>query len=95
MDLSILDLDIPFGLTYTVGATISCYADLTVLAVVTWQVLFVAIPVVYVVIRLQVMNRFIFELFCNNEMVPPILINFHITKPYIYIYIYDPHSLED
>ncbi|KAK7380442.1 hypothetical protein VNO78_32953 [Psophocarpus tetragonolobus] len=53
LDLSIADLDIPFVLTYTVGATLNCYADLTVLAVVTWQVLFVAIPMVYVVIRLQ------------------------------------------
>ncbi|XP_027358527.1 ABC transporter C family member 10-like [Abrus precatorius] len=53
LDLSIVDLDIPFGLTYAVGATISCYADLTVLSVVTWQVLFISIPMVYVVIRLQ------------------------------------------
>ncbi|RDX70027.1 ABC transporter C family member 10, partial [Mucuna pruriens] len=53
LDLSIVDLDIPFVLTYTVGSTISCYADLTVLGVVTWQVLFVAIPMVYFVIRFQ------------------------------------------
>ncbi|KAL2334839.1 hypothetical protein Fmac_016052 [Flemingia macrophylla] len=53
LDLSIVDLDVPFVLTYTAGGTINCYADLTVLAVLTWQVLFVAIPTVFVVIRMQ------------------------------------------
>ncbi|KAE9611338.1 putative xenobiotic-transporting ATPase [Lupinus albus] len=52
-DLSILDLDIPFGFVFAVGATINCYANLTVLAVVTWQVLFVSIPMIYFAIRLQ------------------------------------------
>ncbi|XP_020209786.2 ABC transporter C family member 10 [Cajanus cajan] len=56
LDLNIVDLDVPFILTYTAGATINCYADLTVLAIVTWQVLFVAIPTVYVVICIQVVN---------------------------------------
>ncbi|CAJ1953022.1 unnamed protein product [Sphenostylis stenocarpa] len=53
LDLSIADLDIPFVLTYTVGSTINCYADLVVLAIITWQVLFVAVAMVYFVIRLQ------------------------------------------
>ncbi|KAK7391291.1 hypothetical protein VNO78_19705 [Psophocarpus tetragonolobus] len=52
-DLSIVDLDIPFGLIFAVGATINCYANLTVLAVVTWQVLFVSIPMIYFALRLQ------------------------------------------
>ncbi|KAL2324606.1 hypothetical protein Fmac_023664 [Flemingia macrophylla] len=52
-DLSIVDLDIAFGLLFATGATMNCYANLTVLAVVTWQVLFVSIPMIYFAIRLQ------------------------------------------
>lgn len=52
-DLSIVDLDIPFSIIFACGATINAYSNLGVLAVVTWQVLFVSIPVVYVAIRLQ------------------------------------------
>ncbi|KAJ8753070.1 hypothetical protein K2173_011838 [Erythroxylum novogranatense] len=52
-DLSIVDLDVPFGLVFAVGATINAYSNLGVLAVVTWQVLFVSIPMVYLAIRLQ------------------------------------------
>ena len=61
-DLSIVDLDVPFGFVFAVGATMNCYANLTVLAVVTWQVLFVSIPMIYFAIRLQVMNKFFFGL---------------------------------
>jgi ABC-type multidrug transport system fused ATPase/permease subunit len=52
-DLSITDLDIPFNLIFAVGATTNAYSNLGVLAVVTWQVLFVSIPMVYLAIRLQ------------------------------------------
>ncbi|PNX94653.1 ABC transporter C family member 10-like protein [Trifolium pratense] len=52
-DLSIMDLDLPFSLSYSVGATINLYSTLTVLAVFTWQVLIVAIPMIYVAIRMQ------------------------------------------
>ncbi|XP_019449728.1 PREDICTED: ABC transporter C family member 10-like [Lupinus angustifolius] len=52
-DMSIVDLDIPFNLAYTVGGTINFYSSLSVLAVVTWPVLIVSIPLVYVAIRLQ------------------------------------------
>ncbi|GAA0181640.1 ATP-binding cassette [Lithospermum erythrorhizon] len=52
-DLSIVDLDVPFGLIFAVGATTNAYSNLVVLAVVTWQVLFVSIPMVYLAIRLQ------------------------------------------
>ncbi|KAM7463735.1 hypothetical protein LguiA_031856 [Lonicera macranthoides] len=53
VDLSIVDLDIPFNLIFAVGATSNAYANLGVLAVVTWQVLFVSVPMVYLAIRLQ------------------------------------------
>ncbi|XP_019247526.1 PREDICTED: ABC transporter C family member 10-like isoform X3 [Nicotiana attenuata] len=52
-DLSIVDLDIPFNLIFAVAATTNFYSNLGVLAVVTWQVLFVSIPMVYVAVRLQ------------------------------------------
>ncbi|KAK6925931.1 ABC transporter-like, ATP-binding domain [Dillenia turbinata] len=52
-DLSIVDLDLPFNFIFAVGATTNAYSNLGVLAVVTWQVLFVAIPMIYVAIRLQ------------------------------------------
>ncbi|KAK9181912.1 hypothetical protein WN944_025053 [Citrus x changshan-huyou] len=52
-DLSIVDLDVPFSLIFAVGATTNAYSNLGVLAVVTWQVLFVSIPVIFLAIRLQ------------------------------------------
>ncbi|XP_028797343.1 ABC transporter C family member 10-like [Neltuma alba] len=52
-DLSIVDLDVPFTLMFAVGATTNLYANLTVLAVVTWQVLFISIPMVYVALLLK------------------------------------------
>ncbi|KAG9448365.1 hypothetical protein H6P81_014493 [Aristolochia fimbriata] len=52
-DLSIVDLDLPFSLIFTTGSTVNAYSNLGVLAVVTWQVLFVSIPVIYFTIRLQ------------------------------------------
>ncbi|CAJ1953010.1 unnamed protein product [Sphenostylis stenocarpa] len=52
-DLSILDLDIPFSLTFAMAVTINTYITLTVLAVVTWPVLVISIPLVYIAIRLQ------------------------------------------
>ncbi|KAK4384895.1 ABC transporter C family member 10 [Sesamum angolense] len=52
-DLSIVDLDVPFNLIFTVGSTTNCYANLAVLAVITWQVLFVSVPMIFLAIRLQ------------------------------------------
>ncbi|XP_027367227.1 ABC transporter C family member 10-like [Abrus precatorius] len=52
-DLSIVDLDIPFSLIFAVGATITCYANLIVIASITWQVLFISIPMLYIAFLLQ------------------------------------------
>ncbi|XP_010059945.2 ABC transporter C family member 10 [Eucalyptus grandis] len=52
-DLSIVDIDVPFSMVFAVGATGNTYANLGVLAVVTWQVLFVSIPMIYFAIQLQ------------------------------------------
>nr|QGP74113.1 ABCC transporter [Sedum alfredii] len=52
-DLSVVDLDIPMSMILTVGSTTNCYNILGVLAVITWQVLFISIPLLYIAIRLQ------------------------------------------
>ncbi|XP_075494526.1 ABC transporter C family member 10-like [Primulina tabacum] len=52
-DLSIVDLDVPFNFIFTFGATSNCYSNLIVLGVITWQVLFVSIPMIFLAIRLQ------------------------------------------
>jgi len=53
-DLSIIDLDVPFGLIFSVSSTINACSALVVLAVVTWQVLFVSVPMIYLAISMQV-----------------------------------------
>ncbi|KAJ4953538.1 hypothetical protein NE237_030370 [Protea cynaroides] len=52
-DLNIVDLDVPFSFIFTIGPTIITCGSLGVLAVVTWQVLFVYILMIYLTIRLQ------------------------------------------
>lgn len=59
VDLSIVDIDVPFNLIFAIGATTNFYSNLLVLAAVTWEVLFVSVPLVYLAIRLQV--RFWFD----------------------------------
>ncbi|XP_041011923.1 ABC transporter C family member 10-like isoform X2 [Juglans microcarpa x Juglans regia] len=52
-DLSNTDLDVPFSLIFSVSSSINTCSALVVLAVVTWQVLFVSIPMIYLTIRFQ------------------------------------------
>ncbi|KAA8520907.1 hypothetical protein F0562_011580 [Nyssa sinensis] len=52
-DMSIVDLDLPFKLTAAVGATMTLWSTFTILAALTWQVLIVIIPMVYLTILLQ------------------------------------------
>lgn len=67
-DLSIVDVDIPFSFVFCVGATTNAYANLTVLAVVTWQVLFVSIPMILLAIRLQVsLDRYMEFMFLTQQ----------------------------
>jgi hypothetical protein len=53
-DLSIVDLDVPFSFMFSVSASLNAYSNLGVLAVVTWQVLFISVPMIVFAIRLQV-----------------------------------------
>ncbi|VAI70513.1 unnamed protein product [Triticum turgidum subsp. durum] len=52
-DLSIIDLDVPFALMFGFSSSLNAYSNLGVLAVVTWQVLFVSLPMIVLAIRLQ------------------------------------------
>ncbi|KAJ3708975.1 hypothetical protein LUZ61_012680 [Rhynchospora tenuis] len=52
-DLSIVDLDVPFTFVGATGAALNAYSNLGVLAVVTWQVLFVSVPMIVLAIRIQ------------------------------------------
>jgi len=56
-----MDIDIPFIIAYTVGGTTNFYTNLIVLAIITWQILFIAVPMVYIAIRLQVMANSYFK----------------------------------
>ncbi|KAL2527384.1 ABC transporter C family member 10 [Abeliophyllum distichum] len=52
-DLSLVDIDVPFILLVAVGTTTNFYSNLAVVAVATWQVLFVSIPMVFLAICIQ------------------------------------------
>ncbi|CAL4907226.1 unnamed protein product [Urochloa decumbens] len=52
-DLSIIDLDVPLVFMFTSSASLNAYSNLGVLAVVTWQVLFVSVPMIVLAITLQ------------------------------------------
>ncbi|VAI70510.1 unnamed protein product [Triticum turgidum subsp. durum] len=52
-DLSIVDLDIPFAFMFSLSSCLNAYSNVGVLAVVVWQVLFVALPMIVLVIQLQ------------------------------------------
>ncbi|XP_060971323.1 ABC transporter C family member 10 [Cannabis sativa] len=52
-DLSIVDMDVAFGLFFAVGSSINAIFNLGVLAVIAWQVLFVSLPTIYLAFLLQ------------------------------------------
>ncbi|CAN6300820.1 unnamed protein product [Urochloa humidicola] len=52
-DLGTIDLDVPLTLSFSISATLNACINLGVLCFFTWQVLFVASPVIFMSIRLQ------------------------------------------
>ncbi|KAI5069363.1 hypothetical protein GOP47_0015664 [Adiantum capillus-veneris] len=52
-DLSILDLDIPFCVGFVIAGSLELLGILVVIAAVTWEILLVAIPMLYIAHRLQ------------------------------------------
>lgn len=54
-DLNTVDLDVAFKLAVSLGSTLNAYTSLGILAILTWPVLFLIIPMVYLCIALQVL----------------------------------------
>ncbi|KAH7286024.1 hypothetical protein KP509_33G055800 [Ceratopteris richardii] len=52
-DLSILDLDIPFCFGFVIAGSIELLGVLFVIAKVTWEILLVAVPMLYIAYRLE------------------------------------------
>lgn len=53
-DMSIVDFDIPFAISYTLVVIIEIPIIITIMIVVTWQVLIVVIPIMITIIYFQV-----------------------------------------
>ncbi|KAF3341467.1 ABC transporter C family member 10-like protein [Carex littledalei] len=60
-DLTIVDLDVPFNFVWTTGSTLSACSNLGILAVVTWQVLFVSVLMIVLAIRIQIFFVHLFK----------------------------------
>ncbi|KAL6639948.1 hypothetical protein ACP70R_022258 [Stipagrostis hirtigluma subsp. patula] len=52
-DLNTVDLDVPFIFMFSFSASFNAYSNLGVLAVATWQVLIISVPLVVLAVRLQ------------------------------------------
>ncbi|CAN6345532.1 unnamed protein product [Urochloa humidicola] len=52
-DLSTLDFDVPYTMTFVISGTIEVAATIVIMTVVTWQVVLVAVPVVIVLLYIQ------------------------------------------
>uniref|UniRef100_A0A0E0FD97 ABC transporter C family member 13 n=1 Tax=Oryza meridionalis TaxID=40149 RepID=A0A0E0FD97_9ORYZ len=52
-DLNVIDLDVPFTLSFSISATLNAYINLGVLCFFTWPILFIAAPIIVMAVRLQ------------------------------------------
>eukprot|EP01018_Ginkgo_biloba_P027563 Gb_16147 [translate_table: standard] len=57
-NLSILDVDLPFNFIFTISSSLNSYSNLRVITIVTWQVLFSTLPIIYLTFRLQIKPHF-------------------------------------
>lgn len=57
-DMSILDFDIPYSISFVVAGSIEVALVIIVMSTVTWQVLIVAIPVIIIMTYVQVSFQF-------------------------------------
>jgi len=55
-DLSAVDLDVAFKFSTALGSYMITYSGYGILAILTWPVLFVIIPMVYLTVLLQVIH---------------------------------------
>ena len=53
-ELSILDLDVAFGFGFSIAASINALSAIAVTSSVTWQILIVIIPFIYLTRWIQV-----------------------------------------
>ncbi|KAL6349327.1 hypothetical protein AAG906_033983 [Vitis piasezkii] len=52
-DLSVVDLDVAFKFTFSVGAAMNTYASFGALAILAWELVFVILPTIYLSILIQ------------------------------------------
>lgn len=82
-----VDLDVPIGLTLTVGGTVIAYSTYGILALLTWQVVFVIVLMVYLTIILQVIfpGDYIFPSLmqeCNGRHSFPLIVVYIAVPSY-------------
>lgn len=63
-DMSIIDFDIPYSMIFALAGWIELLTTIVILAIVTWQVVIVAIPVMISVVYIQVKTKIFIQ---NNE----------------------------
>lgn len=87
-DLTVVDLDLAFKLSTALGSALISYSGYAILAILTWPVLFLIIPMVYLTILLQVihtpitMNKMIFSQ--NFYKIPTFGNYFDVLHAYVF-----------
>lgn len=56
-DMSTLDFDIPYTLTFVISGTIEVLATLIIMTAVTWELVIIAIPAIVLIVYIQVSVR--------------------------------------
>uniref|UniRef100_A0A0E0MNL2 ABC transmembrane type-1 domain-containing protein n=1 Tax=Oryza punctata TaxID=4537 RepID=A0A0E0MNL2_ORYPU len=65
-DLNVIDLDVPFTLSFSMSATLNSYINLGVLCFFTWPILFIAAPIIVMAVRLQPLQWYYKSLIANH-----------------------------
>ena len=55
--MSVIDIDVAWRLSIVLVSTMTAYSTYVILAILTWPVLFVIIPMVYLTVLLQVLQN--------------------------------------
>jgi ATP-binding cassette subfamily C (CFTR/MRP) protein 2 len=55
--MSVIDIDVACRLSIVLVSTMTAYSTYVILAILTWPVLFVIIPMVYLTVLLQVLQN--------------------------------------
>ncbi len=54
--MNVVDIDVAYKLSSVLVSTMTAYSIYVILAIITWPVLFVIIPMVYLTVLLQVIH---------------------------------------